>query len=210
MSLAKRQIIFRWLAVSLPFLALGLAETILRLAGLGGYSPFVRDVGEWRGSRLMMVEPAATRPYFFAARDRPGYADQSVFLMPKPATTFRIFLVGESAAKGYPQPPNLSMGSFLQAMLQDLNPNKKIELLNMGTTGVSTFPLVYMTKELVRYSPDLIIVYAGNNEFYGAYGVASTSRGLGTRAGLKAQRAIRSMAVLQLSLIHISEPTRPY
>jgi lysophospholipase L1-like esterase len=197
MSVAKRQIMFRWLAVSLPLLALGLAETILRLAGLGGYPPFVRDVGEWRGSRLMMVEPAATRPYFFAARERPGYADQSVFLMPKPASTFRIFLVGESAAKGYPQPPNLSMGSFLQAMLQDLHPNKKIELLNMGTTGVSTFPLVYMTKELVRYSPDLIIVYAGNNEFYGAYGVASTSRGLGTRAGLKAQRAIRSMAVLQ-------------
>ena len=197
MSVAKRQIMFRWLAVSLPFLALGLAEIILRLAGLGGYPPFVRDVGEWRGSRLMMVEPAATRPYFFAARERPGYADQSVFLMPKPANTFRIFLVGESAAKGYPQPPNLSMGSFLQAMLQDLDPNKKIELLNMGTTGVSTFPLVYMTRELVCYSPDLIIVYAGNNEFYGAYGVASTSRGLGTRAGLKAQRAIRSLAVLQ-------------
>lgn len=197
MSAPKRQILFRWLAVSLPFLALGLAETILRLVGLGGYPLFVRNVGTWQDSRLMMVEPAATQPYFFAARERPGYADQSVFLMPKPMDTFRIFLVGESAAKGYPQPPNLSMGSFLQAMLQDLHPDKKIELINLGTTGVSTFPLVYMVRELVRYSPDLVIVYAGNNEFYGAYGVASTSRGLGSRTGLKAQRAIRSLAVLQ-------------
>lgn len=192
-----RQRLFRWLAVSLPFLGLGLLELVLRLFGLGGYPRFVRDVGEWQGSRLMMVEPAATRPYFFAARERPGYADQSIFLLPKPADTLRIFLVGESAAKGYPQPPNLSMGSFLQAMLQDLHPDKKIELINLGTTGVSTFPLVYMVRELVRYSPDLVIVYAGNNEFYGAYGVASTSRGLGSRAGMKAQRAIRSLAVLQ-------------
>ncbi len=197
MSVPKRLRLFRWLAVSLPFLALGLFELLLRLLGLGGYPRFVRDIGEWQGSRLMMVEPAATRPYFFAARERPGYADQSVFLMPKPTGTFRIFLVGESAAKGYPQPPNLSMGSFLQAMLQDLHPDKKIELINLGTTGVSTFPLVYMVREIVRYSPDLVIVYAGNNEFYGAYGVASTSRGLGSRAGLKAQRAIRSLAVLQ-------------
>ena len=197
MAAPPRLLLFRWLAVSLPILVLGLAEGILRLFGLGGYPRFVRDVGEWRGSRLMMVEPAATRPYFFAARERPGYADQFVFLMPKPAGTFRIFLVGESAAKGYPQPPNLSMGSFLQAMLQDLHPDKKIELINLGTTGVSTFPLVYMVREIVRYSPDLVIVYAGNNEFYGAYGVASTSRGLGSRAGMKAQRAIRSLAVLQ-------------
>jgi len=197
MPTPSRLLLFRWLAISLPFLALALAEGILRLFGLGGYPPFVRDVGEWRDSRLMMVEPAATRPYFFAARERPGYADQFVFLMPKPADAFRIFLVGESAAKGYPQPPNLSMGSFLQAMLQDLHPDKKMELINLGTTGVSTFPLVYMVRELVRYSPDLVIVYAGNNEFYGAYGVASTSRGLGSRTGLKAQRAIRSLAVLQ-------------
>ena len=197
MAAPSRLLLFRCLAISLPFLGLALAEGILRLFGLGGYSLFVRDVGAWRGSRLMMVEPAATRPYFFAARERPGYADQFVFLIPKPAGTFRIFLVGESAAKGYPQPPNLSMGSFLQAMLQDLHPDKKIELINLGTTGVSTFPLVYMVRELVRYSPDLVIVYAGNNEFYGAYGVASTSRGLGSRAGMKAQRAIRSLAVLQ-------------
>lgn len=197
MTAANRLGLFRWLAVSLPLLALGLLEGILRLVGLGGYPPFVRDVGEWRGSQLMMVEPAATRPYFFAARERPGYAEQSVFLMPKPNGTFRIFLVGESAAKGYPQPPNLSMGSFLQTMLQDLHPDKTIELVNMGTTGVSTFPLIYMVQELVSYAPDLIIVYAGNNEFYGAYGVASTSRGLKSRAGLKAQRSIRSLAVLQ-------------
>lgn len=195
MSLRPR--LFRWLAVFLPLLALGLVELILRLLGVGGYPSFIRDVGDWHGSRLMMVEPAATRPYFFAARERPGYADQSVFLMPKPAGTVRVFLVGESAAKGYPQPPNLSMGSFLEAMLQDLHPDKKIELLNLGTTGVSTFPLLFMVREIVRYAPDLIVIYAGNNEFYGAYGVASTSRGLGSHSGMKIQRAIRSLALLQ-------------
>lgn len=195
--MAVRPWLFRAFALLLPFFFFALLELILRLFGFGGYPRFVRDVGEWQGSRLMMVEPAATRPYFFAARERPGYVDQSVFLVPKPAGTIRIFLVGESAAKGYPQPPNLSMGSFLQEMLQDLHPGKTIEVINLGTTGVSTFPLVYMVREIVHYDPDLVILYAGNNEFYGAYGVASTSRGMGSRAALKAQRAIRSLALLQ-------------
>jgi len=204
----SRPWLFRCLALLLPLLALASLELTLRLFGFGGYPSFVRDVGDWQGARLMMVEPAATQPYFFAARERPGYADQSVFLMPKPAGTLRIFLVGESAAKGYPQPPNLSMGSFLQEMLRDLHPGKTIELINFGTTGVSTFPLVYMVREIVQYDPDLVILYAGNNEFYGAYGVASTSRGLGSRAALKIQRTVRSLALLQ-KLDEILHPPPP-
>ena len=140
MSVAKRQIMFRWLAVSLPFLALGLAEIILRLAGLGGYPPFVRDVGEWRGSRLMMVEPAATRPYFFAARERPGYADQSVFLMPKPANTFRIFLVGDPPPRATPNRPTSPWAPFCRRCSKTWIRIKKSSSSTWARLGSALFP----------------------------------------------------------------------
>jgi tetratricopeptide (TPR) repeat protein len=110
----------------------------------------------------------------------------------------RIFIVGESAAKGYPQPRNLSMAAFLQAMLGDAWPEKKVEVISLGTTAVASFPLVYLTREAVRYEPDLLVFYVGNNEFFGAYGVASiNSFGTLPTWALPWMRAIRGLGVVQ-------------
>lgn len=188
-------------------LALVLAlEIALRLFGWGGYPPFIREAGEVRpGERLFLVEPAATKPYFFANPTRPGYAEETNFLMPKPAGTVRIFLLGESAAKGYPQPRNLAMSAFLRAMLEDLWPGRTVEVINMGTTAVASFPLVYMMQEVVRYEPDLVILYVGNNEFFGAYGTASiNAAGTMPTWALPLMRAVRGLAVVQVldALVH--------
>ena len=111
-----------------PVAALGVVEGALRLFGWGGYPAFIREVGEVEpGVTLCTVEPDATRPYFFANPTRPGYADQTSFRMPKPVNTVRVFLFGESAAKGYPQPRNLSIASFLEAMLEDSWPGRDVE-----------------------------------------------------------------------------------
>jgi len=180
--------------------ALALAlELVLRLFGWGGYPAFIREAGELRpGERLCLVEPAATKPYFFANPTRPGYAEETNFVMPKPAGTVRIFLIGESAAKGYPQPRNLAMSSFLRAMLEDLWPDRTVEVINMGTTAVASFPLVYMMQEVVRYEPDLVILYVGNNEFFGAYGTASiNAAGSMPTWALPLMRAVRGLAVVQ-------------
>lgn len=180
--------------------ALALAlELVLRLFGWGGYPAFIREAGELRpGERLCLVEPAATKPYFFANPTRPGYSEETNFVMPKPAGTVRIFLIGESAAKGYPQPRNLAMSSFLRAMLEDLWPDRTVEVINMGTTAVASFPLVYMMQEVVRYEPDLVILYVGNNEFFGAYGTASiNAAGTMPTWALPLMRAVRGLAVVQ-------------
>ena len=118
--------------------------------------------------------------------------------MPKPPGTVRIFIVGESAAKGYPQPRNLSMQSFLQEMLADAWPGRKVEVISLGTTAVASFPLVYLVHDAVRYEPDLVVFYVGNNEFFGAYGVASiNSFGTLPTWALPWMRAIRGLALVQ-------------
>jgi hypothetical protein len=203
----KRRL-FLAITLLLPVLLVGLVEGALRLFGWGGYPPFVTEIAEIApGQTLHAVDADATRPYFFANPDRPGFAEETAFIMPKPTDTVRIFLVGESAAKGYPQPRNLAMSAFLGEMLSDLakDSGKKIEVINLGTTAVASYPLVAMTEEAARYSPDYIVFYVGNNEFFGAYGTASINSvgTLPTRA-LPLMATARGLAVVQAteSLFH--------
>jgi lysophospholipase L1-like esterase len=185
--------------LAIPLVALGAVEGVLRLAGWGGYPAFLRTAGRLpSGASVALVEPAASKPYFFANPTRPGYAEETNFLMPKPAGTVRVFIVGESAAKGYPQPRNLSMQAFLQAMLRDAWPDRKVEVISLGTTAVASFPLVYLVRDAVRYEPDLFVFYVGNNEFFGAYGVASINA-VGTLPtwAMPWMRGLRGLAIVQ-------------
>jgi tetratricopeptide (TPR) repeat protein len=196
---AWKRRLFMAITLALPLLALGLVEGLLRLCGWGGYPAFLRIAGTLpSGASVAIVEPAASKPYFFANPTRPGYAEETNFLMPKPTDTVRIFIVGESAAKGYPQPRNLSMQSFLQEMLSGAWPERKVEVISLGTTAVASFPLVYLVRDAVRYDPDLVVFYVGNNEFFGAYGVASiNSFGTLPTWALPWMRALRGMALVQ-------------
>jgi len=198
LSPAKRRL-FTVITVLLPFLVLAAAEVTLRLFGWGGYPAWIREAGKLpSGANLCLVEPAAAKPYFFANPTRPGYAEQTNFLMPKPPDTVRIFVIGESAAKGYPQPRNLAVSSFLQAMLADAWPEKNVEVINLGTTAVASFPLIYQVRDALRYAPDLFIFYTGNNEFFGAYGTASiNAAGSLPPWALRAMRTARGLALVQ-------------
>ena len=194
-----RRALFILLAMALPLLVVGIVELVCRLKGFGGYPDFLRKVGQLPdGSTLCIVEPTAAKPYFFANPNRPGYPDQTHFLMPKRPGTVRIFLLGESAAKGYPQPRNLAMGSFLRVMLQDMLKDKTVEVIDLGTTAIASFPIRYMAEEALAHQADLLVVYAGNNEFFGSYGVASINgAGQLPAAYLKMMRAARGLALVQ-------------
>lgn len=145
-------------------LALAAGEVALRFPARVGDPQWIREAGRLpSGDTLCIVEPEAARTSRTA---------QTSFVMPKPADTVRIFLAGESAAKGDPQPRNLAVSSFLQAMLSDALPDRKIEVINLGTRGISSAPMVSLVREAARYAPDLFIFYAGNNEFFGEGGTA--------------------------------------
>lgn len=190
----------RWfaaLALSFPILGLVAAEIVGRLLGYGGYPPVLRVAGEVEQGKLVIADQAGAISYFYADPTKPGYNNQYDFIDPKPAGVFRVFLVGESAAKGFPQPRHLASSAFLQSMLTDAWPGRTVEVINLGTTAVASFPVLGMMKEALEYEPDLIIIHTGHNEFFGAYGVQSTSRGGRSVWQLKTTRVVRSLAIVQ-------------
>ena len=192
-------ILFRALAIGLPLLVLLGVECGLRWRGWGGYPALIREAGRLpSGETLCIVEPAAAKPYFFANPERPGYAEQSNMAMPKPGGTVRIFVVGESAAKGYPQPRNLAFSAILQEMLEGAWPERKVEVVNLGITAVASFPLAHLVRDALTFDPDLIVFYVGNNEFFGAYGTGSlNASGTLPPWALRGLRAARGLAIVQ-------------
>jgi tetratricopeptide (TPR) repeat protein len=198
MVLSRKQVVvFRWICVLLPFVVIGLVEGGLRLMGWGGYARIIRPVGETEHGTLVITDPAGAATWFFANRERPGYNEQYSFHEPKAPGTIRIVLVGESAMKGFPQPRHLAASAFFREMLRDVWSGRNIEVINLGTTAVASFPVLGIMTEALEYRPDLVIVSTGHNEFYGTYGVASTGWAGSRPWMLRLTRFVHSLALIQ-------------
>lgn len=193
----RRRLIYIGVCVLSPVFVLGVLELILRCIGFGGYLGVLRSVGTIGNAALYITETKAASSYFIANKSRPGTMYENDFLIPKPPDTFRILFCGESAAKGFPQPRAFAASSFLELMLTDLLPERKVEVINMATTAVASFPILGMLRDALPCQPDVVVIYCGNNEFYGAYGVASMHSAGRSPMGMRIQRAFRSTALAQ-------------
>jgi tetratricopeptide (TPR) repeat protein len=83
--------------------------------------------------------------------------------------TIRIYILGESAAQGVPE-PNFSFGSILEALLRNRYPGVRFEVVNAAVTAINSYAVLEITKNCADYQPDLFVVYMGNNEVVGPYG----------------------------------------
>ncbi|NCB39807.1 MAG: SGNH/GDSL hydrolase family protein, partial [Erysipelotrichia bacterium] len=90
----------------------------------------------------------------------------------KPADRLRIFVLGESAARGE-QLADFSFSRMLEVALQNGSLQKKVEVINTGIPAINSWVLRDFAREIMNYQPDLIVVYAGHNEFIGPYGPGS-------------------------------------
>ena len=111
----RRRRLFIVVSLALPALLLVGAEGTVRLCGFGGYPPAIQKIGPVPGGTLVVTSVPGAASYFSRSQSRGGAITEQSFLTPKPPGTLRIFLTGESAIKGFPQPPALANSAFLQA-----------------------------------------------------------------------------------------------
>ncbi len=153
-------------ALLIPFLLLALVEGTLRLFG-SGYSTSLMEPCTIHG------RPSSCYNLFFAAPFfPPGMIKTPQFFSidpVKPPATYRIFVFGESAAMGDPDPA-YSFSRYLEILLRERFPSMKFEVVNTGMVAINSHVSLAMARELAKYQPDLFIVYAGSNEVVGPYG----------------------------------------
>ena len=87
----------------------------------------------------------------------------------KPKDTIRIFVLGESAAMGTPD-PSFGFARILEVMLRSHFPNERIEVINAAMRGINSHVLVPIARECAGLNPDVFVIYMGNNELNGLYG----------------------------------------
>ncbi len=178
LSKAKRRA-FLLFTLSFPFFLLVLAEVTLRSARYGSdLSLFTTET--INGKTYAFVNPDVKARYFARVDFTPNISLDH-FQMPKPDSTFRIFCLGGSTTAGFPYSFVGSFSTFLRDRLKATFPEWNIEVVNLGMTATNSFTVLDLARELFDYQPDLLIVYDGHNEFYGALGVASRESLFGSR-----------------------------
>ena len=99
------------------------------------------------------------------------------FKKTKEANTFRIFVFGGSSTEGFPYNFYTSFPNQLKQRLLLNTEGLNIEVVNLGMTAVNSYVIHDLAKNVISYDPDVIIIYAGHNEYYGSFGAATTQFG---------------------------------
>jgi tetratricopeptide (TPR) repeat protein len=159
---------FYVVSILIPVLFFVLLEAGLRLFN-SGYD-YTQWVNPTKGKYVL--NPDIAHKYFHDIQNVP-YSNGDIFDEVKQPNAFRIFVLGESSGAGYPFLPTGSFSRYLQQRLSLVYPDSKIEVINCSMTAINTYAMRDLFPGILREKPDLVLIYAGHNEYYGALGAGS-------------------------------------
>jgi len=182
--------------VAVICLALLGLELGLRLAGYGPDLRVFKPVDILGEKHWELNRDISLRFFPREMAKQPGFVR---FAARKAPDVYRVFSIGESSTLGDPYGPQGSYSSFLQEMLQDLHPDRKVEVHNCGIVAISSADILSILPDILRHEPDAVLFYVGHNEVFGVDGVLSGIRGSVTnRQWMKARIGLRNSRVAQL------------
>jgi len=155
--------------VLLPLLALVGVELALRVAGYGYSTKFFKPLRI--GTRDCLVENDKFGLRFFPPEVARSPAPV-VMEARKPPRTYRIFVLGESAALGDPRPA-YGAARCLQTLLHERYPGTKLEVICGAVTAINSHAVLPIARECAQHEGDLWIIYMGNNEMIGPFGATT-------------------------------------
>lgn len=163
----RRLWLFRLLAaVAVPTLLAAALELSLRIADSGYPTSFLLTA-EQHGRKVWIQNDRFGWRFFGPNYSRTPWAFSMA--REKPAGTIRIFVLGESAAFGDPQ-PDFGLPRMLEAMLELRFPSTRFEVVNASMTGINSHVIREIASACAKADGDLWVVYMGNNEVVGPFG----------------------------------------
>ena len=181
---STKQLRFNLILISIPFIVLLLLELVLRLSSFGGEYPLFIDKATTKNQQSLYLQPnpKVVNRYFADEKLAPKVSPDTVyFKKEKNKNSFRIFIQGGSTAAGFPYGRWGSLQGMLEQRFKRLYPNKDIEIINTAMAAVNSYTLLDFVDEIIAQKPDLILIYAGHNEYLGIMGVGSAYAAKGGR-----------------------------
>ncbi len=167
----KREVYFKIVSLLFSVLLIFLLEGALRLFHYGNSMHLVVSHSNVAYKDFYMINPHVGEKYF--SRLEATSTNNDIFLKRKPGNGLRIFVMGSSTVYGYPYDNNLMASRILHQRLEDAYPDKHIEVVNTALTAINSITLKDFIGQILKYEPDAILIYAGHNEYYGAFGIGS-------------------------------------
>ncbi len=144
----RRVWLFRLLSATLaPLLFLCLLEGGLRLFGYGYPTDFFLPIS---GRSAWTTNQRFGWQFFPPAIAR--WPEVCELPFAKDEDTCRIFIVGESAAEGVPEPA-FAFGRMLEAMLRQRYPGVRFEVVNAAMTAINSSVIVPIARQCARRRP---------------------------------------------------------
>ena len=195
------------IVVLAPTLLFALLEAALRVGGYGYSTKFFEDTGD--GKTLTTNQKFAWQ---FYARGKATSPTPLLFTKEKTPGTARIFVLGESAAAGTPDPA-FGFARQLELMLREQYPSNRLEVINAAMRGIDSHIIRQIADECAALSPDLFIVYAGNNEMIGLHAPSPEEFQLTANVHwIRFQHAIKRTKLAQLGqslIIRLGKGSKP-
>ncbi len=160
----RKKLVFAIAATVLFFV---LAEGLLAILGVGSRSYDSDPYVGFSGSSPLYVETTAAdggRVMERSGAKKALFNDQT-FPVKKPKGAYRIFCVGGSTTYGRPYGDVTSFCGWLREFLKEAQPERRWEVINAGGISYASYRVAVLMEELIRYDPDLFVVYSGHNEF---------------------------------------------
>lgn len=156
----------------IPVLFFILLEIGLSIADYGTDFTQFKVISDYYPDKIFM-NPDLPYKYFFNLKTAPSVIPDG-FDKVKKDNAFRVFILGGSSAAGWPYVPNASFSRQLKRRLELLYPENTIEVINLGVSAINSYTIRDFVPGVIEQKPDLILIYAGHNEYYGALGAGSS------------------------------------
>ncbi|HUL44657.1 MAG TPA: tetratricopeptide repeat protein [Bacteroidota bacterium] len=167
----SKRIIFSIIPALLIVGILAAAEILIRLFNPSGGNHFTNEA-KFDNREWYQTNRSYLKKYFpWNAPSVPEF--KSALFKKDKGHLFRIVCLGESSMFGTPYEMTATIPAIVRKELRHAFPGREFEVVNLGASAINTNVIRDFVPLLAEYSPDLVLIYTGHNEFYGPDGVGA-------------------------------------
>jgi lysophospholipase L1-like esterase len=154
-------------AFSLLIAALFVAELALRLVGFQA-TPAYRFLLHSHARDVPLLIPVEDDPAVLMINPVAEAMFNPIRIAKVKATgAFRLVCLGGSSVRGVGLPGEERFPAQLQGKLRDAYPDRSIEVINLGGSGLTSTQMIWAAESAAELRPDLVIIYSGHNDWTG-------------------------------------------
>ena len=166
----RSPVAFYIIALLLPIVFFGLLEGAVRVLGMAAVEPLFVDGPP---GYLRPNEAVIDRFFIHSSRAPRVSIDTTFFRKEKSKDVFRVVVQGGSSAAGFPYGKWASLAGMLGQRLRRSEPDRVIEVISTAMSAINSYALLDFADEVIAIDPDVVLIYAGHNEYLGVLGVGS-------------------------------------